>query len=101
MIAMSDRLQVTALWPALDRPGAVAVTGWLRLAPFVDYGRTWNDGKGEDDDITSAGLGLLLDYRQFNARLYWAHAFDDIDNGNVEDDLQDDGIHFSLSYSVL
>lgn len=49
----------------------------------------------------SAGLGLLLDYRQVNARVYWAHGFDDTDNGNLSNDLQDDGVHFSVSFSAF
>ena len=74
----------------------------LRVAPFTDYGRSWNDGTTpKHKNIASAGVGLLLDYKKLNARVYWAHDFDDIDNGNVDDDLQDDGVHFSVSYSVF
>ena len=74
----------------------------LRLAPFADYGRSWNeDYTPKHKNISSAGVGLLFDYKRLNARFYWAHAFDDIDNGDVEHNLQDDGVNFSLSYSVF
>lgn len=74
----------------------------LRLAPFADYGRSWNDGTTPSHkNIASAGAGLLLDYKQLNARVHWAHDFDNIDNGSADDDLQDDGVHFSVMYSVF
>jgi hemolysin activation/secretion protein len=74
----------------------------LRAAPFVDVGRSWNDrSTSGDKNIASAGLGLLVDYKRLSARLYWAHAFEDIDNGSLDDDLQDDGVHFSVSYSAF
>ena len=74
----------------------------LRMAPFVDAGRSWNDrSTSGTKNITSAGLGLLLDYRQVSARVYWAHAFDDAGNGNSTSDLQDDGVHFSVSFSAF
>ena len=74
----------------------------LRMAPFVDFGRSWNDRSTSGErNISSAGLGLLVDYKQINARVYWAHGFDDIDNGTLSDDLQDDGVHFSVSFSAF
>jgi len=71
----------------------------LRVAPFVDAGRSWNDRRSTSgaENITSAGLGLLLDYRQVNAWVCWAHT----DNGNLSNDLQDDGVHFSVSFSAF
>ncbi|MDH5515780.1 MAG: hypothetical protein OEY45_11540 [Gammaproteobacteria bacterium] len=30
-----------------------------------------------------------------------AHAFDDAGNGNSTSDLQDDGVHFSVSFSAF
>ena len=38
----------------------------LRMAPFVDFGRSWNDRRSTSGarNITSAGLGLLVDYKQ-------------------------------------
>ena len=75
----------------------------LRVAPFVDAGRSWNDRRSTfgSQNIASAGLGLLLDYRQVNARVYWAHGFDDTDNGNPGNDLQDGGVHSSVCFSAL
>jgi hemolysin activation/secretion protein len=80
------------------------LTGELRLkmASFVDVGRSWNDrSTSGKKNISSAGLGLLMDYERLSARVYWAHDFEDIDNGNLDNDLQDDGVHFSVSYSAF
>lgn len=74
----------------------------LRLAPFFDYGRSWNDGTtGEHKNIASAGAGLLLDYKRLNGQLYLAKAFDDINRDNIDKNLQDEGVYFSVSYSVF
>ena len=74
----------------------------MRMAPFFDFGRSWNDrSTSGEKNLASAGLGLLLDYRQFSARLYWGHGFNDTDNGGLGNDLQDDGVHFSLSLSAF
>jgi len=74
----------------------------LRLAPFFDYGRSWNDGvTPKHKNIASAGGGLLVDYKRLDARLYLAKSFDDINRDNIDKDLQDDGVHFSVSYSVF
>ena len=74
----------------------------LQLVPFVDFGRSWDDGKtSEAEEIASVGLGFLWDpTRAWHAELFWGHALDDVENLN-DDDLQDDGVHFLLSYSVF
>jgi hemolysin activation/secretion protein len=89
----------------------------LTFVPFVDFGRSWDEvdtdpisstrNTDEANEILSAGLGLLWQpLRGLDAQLFWG---DDIDN-NFEDndpradrddpDLQDDGIHFSLTYTA-
>lgn len=73
----------------------------LQLAPFVDMGYSWDKGqRNEAVDIASVGLGLRWQpQRQLNAELYVAHAFSNFDN--TDHDLQDSGIHFSMTYSFF
>lgn len=73
----------------------------LAIAPFVDWGRSWDK---EDtlltsgtESITGAGLGLLWNpLPGLNAEIYWGYDFDDQDLPT--DTLQDRGIHLQLSY---
>lgn len=88
----------------------------LIFAPFVDYGRSWDE---EDTDPTSttrdtddarfvlsAGLGLLWQpIHGLRAQVYWGEDIDDNfdqddprDSNTRDRDLQDDGVHFALSY---
>ena len=88
----------------------------LTLVPFLDYGRSWDE---EDVDLTSiardtsdaayvasAGLGLRWQpLRGLNLALYWAEdvadgfdSGDDPRSGKGSHGLQDDGVHFSVSY---
>jgi hemolysin activation/secretion protein len=74
----------------------------LQAAVFADYGRAWNheDSVREADDISSVGLGLRWDpHPKFHAELYWGIALRDIENPDY--DLQDDGLHFALSYQLF
>jgi hemolysin activation/secretion protein len=74
----------------------------IQIAPFFDYGRSWNTDRStpDPDDIYSAGLGLRLTIAsQIQALLYWGYAFRDI--RNASDDLQDDGIHFRVVAKVF
>jgi hemolysin activation/secretion protein len=80
---------------------------YLYLAPFIDYGKAWND-RGLDPDpdhITSAGLGLKWAVTlpppvplRSEIEIYWGIPFRDIDS--PEYDLQDDGIHFQIAIST-
>ncbi|EIJ43215.1 hemolysin activation/secretion protein [Beggiatoa alba B18LD] len=74
--------------------------GLIQLAPFFDYGRSWNSGSTatpEPKDISSIGLGLRwAPSQKVRAEVYWGHALRNIDGGD-EYDLQDDGVHFELS----
>jgi len=73
----------------------------LQVAPFVDYGRSWdlrtpltNTGA---EQIYSSGLGLLWNpLRGLRADLYWGYGFRDVHNPG--DNLQDKGIHFRVQY---
>jgi len=69
----------------------------IQLAAFVDVGSAWNEGDSKSENrISSAGLGLLWRYKQFNAEIFWAHAFEKVTTSS-QHYLQDDGISFRLS----
>jgi hemolysin activation/secretion protein len=77
----------------------------LQLVPFVDYGRSWNEEgtvlTSKVEEISSAGLGFLWDPSpSWHIQLFLAHAFDDI-NIPGEKTLQDEGVHFRVSYRVF
>ena len=72
--------------------------GMITLAPFFDFGRSWNNDLADPTprSIYSTGLGLRWSVSEaVQLELYWGYAFEDIDN--PDHDLQDDGIHFRLS----
>jgi len=95
----------------LVRDNAVIVSGELRLpviqddsgqpivqlAPFVDFGHGWNThGPHSDQHIGSAGLGVLVSlFDRLDGRLYWGVPFRDFDV--TDHDLQDAGLHFSVT----
>ena len=75
----------------------------FQLVPFLDWGSAWNEDVPSQDDETvnvySAGLGFLWQpINGLNVDAFWGEALGD-DRSNGRDDLQDDGIHFSISYS--
>lgn len=90
----------------------------LVVATFVDYGTSWdeeniNPGSQSRDTsdrryLASAGLGLLWQpLRGLRAELYWGEPIaDDFEGDGPRDlqtrdyDLQDDGIHFSVTYAM-
>jgi hemolysin activation/secretion protein len=86
----------------------------LVFVPFIDYGRSWDEAdtdpgspdRNTDEPryIVSSGIGALWQpLRGLSAQVYWGT---DIGNNFEEDDprdfrehdLQDEGVHFSLSY---
>jgi hemolysin activation/secretion protein len=74
----------------------------VQLAPFFDFGAAWNveASTPAPTTISSAGIGVLISpSRHLNAQLYWGHAFRKIANPN--DDLQDVGITFKVSYEAF
>ncbi len=90
----------------------------LVVAAFLDYGASWdevtaNQGFGSRDTaqtrhIASAGLGLIWQpVNGLRAQLYWgepiADNFDGDDPRRIETndyDLQDDGLHFSMTFRI-
>jgi len=74
----------------------------IQLVPFVDYGRSWNDGRTtlEPSTLSSAGLGVLWSPdRHWRFEGYAAQNFRQIKNESDEYDLQDIGVHFQISYT--
>jgi hemolysin activation/secretion protein len=73
--------------------------GAIQLAPFADFGRSWD--KEEDEEppfktISSAGLGLRWAiHRTTHLQAYWGFAFRDVDT--ADHDLQDEGVHFQIT----
>jgi len=77
----------------------------FKLAPFFDWGRAWDEDVPSQNDepvsIYSAGLGVLWEpVTGLNLELYWGEALEDEVKSDKGDDLQDDGVHASLSYRV-
>ncbi len=75
----------------------------LRIAPFVDYGRSWEHADqlfpSEPLNLCSAGIGLLWSpFAGLRADVYWAHPF--TERQRMGSDLQDKGIHFAVQYKV-
>ena len=69
----------------------------LELAPFYDYGRSWNRDRPtpQPEVLESAGLGLIAPISaMFYAEVYWGHALSDVPDISDEHNLQDDGLHF-------
>src|SRR2546428_8392987 len=74
----------------------------LRVAPFVDYGRSWQSQATtpEPKNLTSTGLGLIWDIMPGSRfEVYWGHRWTHVDvpDGN----LQDHGVHLQLVVEVL
>ncbi|MGH8245358.1 MAG: BamA/TamA family outer membrane protein, partial [Gammaproteobacteria bacterium] len=82
-------------FPGLSR---TAEDGRVYAAAFFDAGQAWNEDESgtEPDIIYGAGPGLRWDInRGIRAELYWGALRRDI--GPRRGDIQDDGIHFSVS----
>jgi len=83
------------VWQNPERGGAI------QLAPFVDFGHTWDhaDRPGHRrETLASAGVGLRWALsRYLDARLYWGQNLTKVDtSGN----LQDHGVQFLISGSL-
>jgi hemolysin activation/secretion protein len=73
--------------------------GILHLAPFFDWGWAQNVDRPTPDPrtISSVGLGLRWDPTpNIHAGVYWGYPLRKIDTPN--NDLQDHGVHFQLSF---
>jgi hemolysin activation/secretion protein len=86
----------------------------LAIAPFVDYGRSWDKVNTATNNaltsttnalyIASAGLGLLWNpLRGLDGQVYWGRGIANNFHGNdprdfVPHDLQKHGVHFAVNY---
>ncbi len=73
--------------------------GQLSLAPFIDYGRGWNEFEDRVAAVELASAGLAVRWLPANntsAELHYAKALLDYDSGALESVVADDGIHFSV-----
>ena len=74
----------------------------LQLIPFFDFGTVWNSGGTETFDrntLTAIGLGLQLRQGNFLARLDWG--FPLVNLSSRRETWQENGLFFSLSYSLF
>lgn len=76
--------------------------GMVYLVPFIDYG--WGQNVEIDTpkpkDISSIGLGLRwFPTETIQAEVFWGKRLRSV-NDPAEHDLQDEGIHFELSFQI-
>jgi len=75
---------------------------YLWLAPFTDYGRSWQAQipTPNPKNLSSTGIGLIWDIMQGSRfEIYWGHRWTHVDNPH--DDPQDVGVHLQLVVEVL
>lgn len=75
----------------------------LQIAPFVDFGTTWNNNSSNifspTGSLTSVGLALQYRSDRFNARLDWGIPFNEITNNSYT--WQENGVYFSVNYQLF
>lgn len=107
-VALTTELQVPLFGRTTPHPLNIG------LVPFIDYGASWDDedtdpgSKVRDSDATrfiaSVGLGVRWNpLPGLDAQVFWgADVADNFDGDDPRDlrerDLQDDGVHFSVTY---
>jgi hemolysin activation/secretion protein len=96
-VVASIEYQMPVVVDAAGRP-----RGNVYLAVFADYGATWDENDAlatsAKEEIGSAGLGVLWDpLPGLHMELYWGAARQDV--GNPSNSLQDQGIHYRLSFN--
>ena len=72
----------------------------LEIAPFFDWGRSWNTDREEVGPKTLASLGMGARFSpkdNLYFQLHWAEDVKEIDDA-TEHDLQDEGIHISITW---
>jgi hemolysin activation/secretion protein len=76
--------------------------GVLQLIPFIDIGKGWNNNSENPSPSMLAGTGLGLLWKQgdnFSARLDWGIPLKPIEGERRS--LQENGLYFSLNYSLF
>ncbi len=88
-------------YPLFDN-GADGFPGKLSLAPFMDYGEAWNRGYGQTSRaLHSLGTGLIWNpFQRVHAEIYYAHALN-APPPQRDRNLQDEGIHFSVTIAAF
>ena len=89
-VVASLELRIPVWYDARRRP-------ILQLAPFADFGRTWNDNEtGDAEEIASVGIGVrAAPFEWLRGELYWGHKLKD--TPEFGDNIQNDGIFFALT----
>ena len=86
--------------PVLKRISGVSI---LEVSPFFDWGHSWNTNRDEQGLKTLASLGIGARFSPkdtLHFEIQWAEELKEIDNVG-EHDLQDEGVHISISWDFL
>lgn len=80
-------------------------TANFQVIPFLDWGQAWDEtATGQTNrklDIASIGLGFAWQpVEGAHVNLFWGEALEDDVKSDGGDDLQDDGLHFSIGYRL-
>jgi len=69
------------------------------IATFFDSGRGKNNNKPEElSKLSSAGIGILCNYKKINSKIYWGKAFSSINEQNNDNIDRHDQWHFQINY---
>jgi hemolysin activation/secretion protein len=74
----------------------------LQVAPFFDFGTSWNnnpDTFSPSGSLASIGLGIQYRSDRFNARLDWGIPFNETNSRS--NTWQENGVYFSLDYQLF
>ena len=103
-----DNALVTSLEARIPVIRNLPVADYVQLAPFFDYGRSWNHAIPTlgPTDIYSIGIGLrwALSLQwpvpwQSQFELYWGHKLKDVTT--IGGNAQDKGLHFQFIVGAL
>jgi hemolysin activation/secretion protein len=79
-----------------------AVEGVFQIAPFIDFGRVWNDRGNNPHPQNLLGIGVGLIWQMgddFTARLDWGIPLIDVDSR--ERTWQENGVYFQVQYNLF
>lgn len=96
--ALSAELRIPIWRKAIPALGVGTVS--LEVAPFFDFGQSWNHG-GPTKDLIGAGVGLRLNGSgRFFGSVYFAERFSNVTEP-ADRDLQDDGFYFDVQSQLV